>query len=60
MNKVDIMLVHDCKELYFKRTSREYIYQLILVDNTSLVFTGLGKFSLRNCHFARLLFSSVR
>ena len=45
MNKVDIMLMHDCKELYFKRTSREYVYQFILVDNPSLVFTGSAK-----CH----------
>lgn len=45
MNKVDIMLVHDCKELYFKRTSREYVYQFILVNNPSLTFTGSAK-----CH----------
>ena len=46
MNKVDIMLVvHDCKELYFKRTSREYVYQFILVNNPSLVFAGFAK-----CH----------
>lgn len=45
MNKVDIMLVHECKELYFKRSSREYVYQFILVDNTSLVFAGFAK-----CH----------
>lgn len=45
MNKVDLMLVHECKELYFKRTRREYVYQFILVDNTSLVFTGSAK-----CH----------
>ena len=45
MNKVDLMLVHDCKELYFKRTSREYVYQFILVDNPSLVFAGFAK-----CH----------
>ena len=45
MNKIDIMLVHDCKELYFKRTSREYVYQFILADNPSLVFAGFAK-----CH----------
>ena len=45
MNKVDIMLIHECKELYFKRTNREYVYQFILVDNPSLVFAGFAK-----CH----------
>ena len=45
MNKVDLMLVHDCKELYFKRTSREYVYQFILVSNPSLTFMGSAK-----CH----------
>lgn len=45
MNKVDIMLVHDCKELYFKRSSREYVYQFILVSNPSLTFMGSAK-----CH----------
>lgn len=45
MNKVDIMLVHECKELYFKRTSREYVYQFILVNNPSLTFAGFAK-----CH----------
>ena len=45
MNKVDIMLMHECKELYFKRTNREYIYQFILVDNPSLTFAGFAK-----CH----------
>lgn len=45
MNKVDIMLMHECKELYFKRTNREYVYQFILVDNPSLTFAGFAK-----CH----------
>lgn len=45
MNKIDIMLMRDCKELYFKRTSREYIYQFILLNNTSLIFEGFAK-----CH----------
>lgn len=45
MNKVDIMLMHECKELYFKRANREYVYQFILVDNPSLTFAGFAK-----CH----------
>lgn len=45
MNKIEIMLMRDCKELYFKRTNREYIYQFILLNNTSLIFEGFAK-----CH----------
>lgn len=45
MNKTEIMLMRDCKELYFKRTNREYIYQFILLSNSSLTFAGFAK-----CH----------
>lgn len=45
MNKIEIILMRDCKELYFKRTNREYIYQFILLNNTSLTFEGFAK-----CH----------